>query len=81
MSFNVQRSMVVITFLKSVFLGFVLFCSVFYFALNHDVEGHYLTAKAIVYQQMKIHGRERKQLIMKSSCIQYVLGGWRLWFY
>lgn len=81
MSFNVQRCMVVLTFLKIVFLGVVLFHFVFYLALNHDVEGHYVTVKAIVYQPMKIHGREEKQLIMKSSCIQYVLGGWRLWFY
>lgn len=67
---------------KNCVLGgcFVLICF-FYFALNHDVEGLYVTAKAIVYQPMKIHGREGKQLIMKSSCIQYVLGGWRLWFY
>lgn len=56
-------------------------CFVFYFALNYDVKGHYVTVKAIVCQPMKIHGREGKQLIMKSRCIQYVLGGWRLWFY
>lgn len=65
MIFNIQRCIAMLKSLKMVG-GF--FFSILHFALYYNVKGYCVTAKTIIYQ-LKKHGRNGKQCVMKSNWV------------